>query len=91
MSGDITIKGLPFVNGAAGVGTGFAVSAFVNGNLDTAGGYYFPTATLRNASSDIALREYGDGVSFKALTQADVLSGFAIVITGTYLTNPLAS
>jgi hypothetical protein len=91
MSGNATVKGLPFVNGSAGVGVALAVGSFVNVVIDAAAGYTVLTATVRNAADDIALREYGDNVPFTNLTAASFGNNSGVVVTGTYKTTPSGS
>jgi hypothetical protein len=61
-----------------------AVSVFTLVSLDTAGGYSYPLAHLRETQSDIALREGGDNVVAANLTDADFGDGSSVSVSGMY-------
>lgn len=91
MSGAVTIKGLPFVNGQAGFAPEFVISILSGVTINTAGGFSLVTGSLRAGASDIALREVGSTVVRANLTQADFASACGVSVTGTYQTTPSGS
>lgn len=85
-SGPIIVTGLPFV-GAEGShnSSAFSISRFRNINLDTVGGYHFPTLQMAGGVSYLQIIQFGDNVPDASVLAADISASTAIRFTGTYV------
>jgi len=84
MSGDITVKGLPFATGTPTVAPEFVVTALSGITLNTAGGYTTFTGSLRVGASDVAIRQTGSNVLRVNVASTAVASACGLSITGVY-------
>jgi len=88
MSGNAAVKGLPFASlNTSNYLLACSVTRFSLIDIDTAGGYLFPAASIGSNSTNVALFELGDNVAAANLTNADFGNTSLVTVSGCYRAN----